>query len=151
MSAIKENRLNAVVTQIAAIVDESSVTVFNTVKRGELLPQSIPTGELPACYVTEGNERPLTGEWEETVAVALPVYCTLIGKESEVTAIRTELVELESRLKKKLEQNDLGLAQGKLKWIGTDTPIGNQSLPIGSVMVAFMDTYAYQRTDPYLS
>ena len=150
---LKETILNGIVTQLQGVTDDVGTPVFQQVLRGMPTTQTIQSGKKPSAYVSCLNERPDRSQILEVVISRLPVVVLVVGQETSQQNIDSEANKLDALVRKKLERNTLGgaISAECLEWIGTDTPLANQSLPIGTIAPMFQVQYIYQRIDPWLS
>jgi len=131
---VKETLLAAIETAVAAILDDASVTLFNTVSRGNPAKQAHEESQLPAAYILPLNERPPGGQFEEIEVHDLPVGVVVIGSGANAKTIQQDVVQLETRVIDALDNVQMGSIGAPLRWLGTDAPEANVILPTGSAM-----------------
>lgn len=144
--SIKNIILNDLVAVVDAITKDGE-DLFLTVKRGHpVRPQQT---EVPAAFVVGLDERPLAGQFEEMAVNDLPVGIVVYGKSTDAGGLDAELVDLESRLRLRLEGYEPSGSGFPITHRTTVSPLSNANLPQGVIMVIFTVRYATLRADPF--
>jgi len=147
-TAIKNIILDDLVTRLDAITDDSGNDLFQYVERGH--PATVADNQLPAAWVVGLDERPVSGQHEEMAINDLPVGFVLQGKQTRFGDIDTELVDLEVRVRKSLEgYQPSGGGKFEMTYRSTISPMSNQNIPVGRVMIVMLVRYYHLRGDPF--
>lgn len=146
---IEEQVMVALINVLAAIQNDDTTPSFKTVARGRLVSQALTDKMSPAVSVFRivDREVPNTRTMEKS-KLKWVFGLDISGSEEAQPEIDTELIDLKSRCKKALVNNNLGGLTGSIIYRGSDTS-EFAPIPQGNEICAFETLLVTNASDPW--